>query len=225
VAREGVQDGDVKVYLALLVALPCAVPAVARAEVEFAGHMRTTRGEDRFVLTDVTAKKSSEWIGVGERFAGYRVTDFDEKGETLAVEKGGAIQQLRLKGTATAAGLKANAVAANQPIPPEELEAMRSEHTLVEAMQAKSHERDRLNARASELRGSLPEQHPSRQEVERKLTDIRQAMARDQVELDRRRRPALVKRIADSADDPVALARYKRELQSMDERQAKTGAK
>lgn len=71
--------------------------AGARGEVEFSGYMQTTRGETRFVLADPVAKTSSDWIGLGGAFGGYRVTEFDAKAETLTVVREGVTTRLRLK--------------------------------------------------------------------------------------------------------------------------------
>lgn len=206
----------------LLVVLACASAAVGvRAEVEFAGYMRTPRGEDRFVLTDLTAKKTSEWVGLGASFGAYRVIGYEAMSETLVVEKEGATSRLRLKRAVVLSAAKARSEAMPTE---EEIEASRATMQLAQAMQARSYERDRLNGRASELRRSHPEDHSERQEVERKLAEIRKEMTRGLLEMDRSYRPTLVRQIANSAGNPAAQARFQGQLRSLDERLAKADA-
>lgn len=90
-----------KLLLALRFSLLASlVAAGARAEVEFAGYIKTA-AELKFVLTDPAAKRTSDWLAVGGSFSGYKITGYDARTETLSVEKDGTTTQLRLKGAGT----------------------------------------------------------------------------------------------------------------------------
>lgn len=78
-----------------------AQPA-ASVHVEFAGYIKTA-AELKFVLMDPAAKLTSDWLAVGGSFSGYKITGYDARTETLAVEKDGATTRLRLKGAGTIA--------------------------------------------------------------------------------------------------------------------------
>lgn len=76
-----------------------ALPDPVRAEMEFAGYIRTAGGT-KFVLADQVQARFSDWLEVGGRFDGYVVTAFDAKTETLTLTKDGASTRLTLKSAA-----------------------------------------------------------------------------------------------------------------------------
>ena len=69
--------------------------AAARAEIEFIGVL-VMPGRSTFALTDDPAKPAT-WRTFGQSFAGYRLTEFDEKTDTLTLAKDGATLRVRLK--------------------------------------------------------------------------------------------------------------------------------
>ena len=83
-----------------------AVPVLlfgAEPGLEFSAYMKSSVGV-RFVITDVAAQKTSDWLREGESFAGYTITGFDPKAELLMVRKGDTASKLPLKKEAVRAG-------------------------------------------------------------------------------------------------------------------------
>ena len=56
-----------------------------------------TRDGHRFVVLDRETGKSSGWLSVGSTFQGYKVVDFDDENEVLAVGNSGSVVRLSLK--------------------------------------------------------------------------------------------------------------------------------
>ena len=83
-----------------LFALALVAAATTRAEVEFVGVL-VTPARTLYALTDDPAKPSA-WRALGQEFAGGKLTNFDEKTNTLTLVKDGTELQLRLKDDAKA---------------------------------------------------------------------------------------------------------------------------
>lgn len=91
--------------LLMVAMLVCGVVGVARGVemLEFAGYIKAG-SETKFVLADLVERKVSDWLTVGESFAGYLVSGFEAGTETLLLEKAGVVTRLRLKSASLAAG-------------------------------------------------------------------------------------------------------------------------
>jgi len=72
--------------------------SVCHATLEFSAYRRIAN-EASFVITDLDDRKSSEWIAVGQSFAGYTLVAFDAGTETVSVRKGSLTLDLPLKGS------------------------------------------------------------------------------------------------------------------------------
>lgn len=111
-------------FVALLLAAGLATGVVGGAAgaattsdleaLEFAGYYRSG-SETRFVLAEPAAGRRSEWLGVGEAYAGFMVADFDARAEILFVERDGMRLALRLKSAGGGSGETARRVAADAP--------------------------------------------------------------------------------------------------------------
>jgi hypothetical protein len=75
----------------------------AEPGLEFSAYMKSSAGV-RFVVTDVTTHKASDWLREGESFAGYTITGFDPKAELLTVRKADMAEKLPLKKEAVREG-------------------------------------------------------------------------------------------------------------------------
>jgi hypothetical protein len=82
----------------LLVAAFLAAATTARAKIEFVGVL-VMPGRSLFALSDDPAKPAT-WRSLGQDFAGYRLTEFDAKADTLVLTKSGATLRVYLKGDA-----------------------------------------------------------------------------------------------------------------------------
>ena len=78
----------------LALALVLAAAALARAEIQFIG-LLVMRDTTRFALLD-TSTGQTDWIDAKGRFAGYRVSAFDPKNDTLTLTRDGTDLSLRL---------------------------------------------------------------------------------------------------------------------------------
>jgi hypothetical protein len=67
----------------------------ARADIEFIGILATSQSM-RFALGD-TSTGRTDWVSRGESFAGYTVTSYDSKADTLTLHREGAPLVVRLK--------------------------------------------------------------------------------------------------------------------------------
>lgn len=81
-----------------LLALALLAAAEARAEVEFVGVLVTSE-RTTFALSE-GADQPIKWRRLGQDFAGYQLTEFDAKADTLVLTKGGAPLRLHLKADA-----------------------------------------------------------------------------------------------------------------------------
>lgn len=179
-----------------------------RAEVEFAGYMRTAQGGMKFVLADPEAAKTSEWLGVGGRFSGYTVTAFDAKTETLTLARDGVPTRLVLK-----------AAQIVEPPLPALIEAGASTEPVLHAFIRKTGEQQRnrdevfrLQARDKDLGQRLPEDHPDRVQVRRELAELDVQFQRLRIEGLRLSRILLVQQIEESAQNPARVASLQRAL-------------
>lgn len=80
--------------IALLTFAALAV-ATARGEVEFTGILVTSE-QTLFTLSEPSAAKSG-WLQLGQSFAGYDLTSYDAKSDTLTLTKAGLRTRVRLK--------------------------------------------------------------------------------------------------------------------------------
>lgn len=79
--------------LALAFAL---LTTAVHAELEFSGYLRS--GESpRFVLTDKATGRTSDFLSLGNSFAGVTLAEFNAAEETLTVKRGAEVLRLRLK--------------------------------------------------------------------------------------------------------------------------------
>lgn len=242
--RPKLGDVTARIAFAFLLGSFAAVTSSVRAEVEFAGYMRTAQGEARFVLADPAAHKTSEWIAVGGNFAGYRVTGFEAKSETLVVEKDGVARQLRLKSAALvdAASASIDAATAKSPAPmmEEEVRAIGLIEHLTRPLQlgAKRLETARESKakglekqRQAEVEAGRPLSEESRAKAERMLlftdreiADLAFMIEGNAMERDRARRTLVLIRMRDAGDDPQKMAVLQDALRELDARLAKTVA-
>lgn len=72
--------------------------ATLRADIEFVGILVTSQST-RFALTDTSAGKT-DWVGAGQKFAGYTIGAYDRKEDLLTLTRDGADLRLRLKNDA-----------------------------------------------------------------------------------------------------------------------------
>lgn len=70
-----------------------AANACAAGALEFCGYIADARTV-RFVLAESETGARSAWLGLGQRFQGYTIVEFDRKAETLVVRRD--TQTLRL---------------------------------------------------------------------------------------------------------------------------------
>ena len=78
------------VLLSLLLAGTCF------GQIEFVGYM-SIPSDSRFVLREPAEGRVSEWIKLGDAFAGYTLTAYDRKTELITLEKPSARLNLTLK--------------------------------------------------------------------------------------------------------------------------------
>ena len=79
----------------LLLVLALLAATGARAEVEFVGVL-VTSARSMFALSE-DATKPATWRALGQDFAGYKLTEFDAKADTLVLMRDGAPLRLHLK--------------------------------------------------------------------------------------------------------------------------------
>lgn len=186
-----------KTRLALLLGSLAAASAAGRAEVEFAGYLCSPPHDLKFVLTDRAARQTSDSLGIGGSFAGYRVTAFEAKTETLTVEKDGALQQLRLKNAvlvdASTPSGRETSPATPSPDRPAAGSAQRliastteAQIKLIREQQIQlSRQQDTLWQAAVRLRETLPADHPQRIAAEAELAKGAQRYDRSTLQIER----------------------------------------
>jgi hypothetical protein len=81
----------------LMAAWAGRVWAAADADIEFTGLLGTGAASDtKFILT-VKATGESRWVTIGKGFAGYIVSSYDAKDESLVLTKDGQSSRVKLK--------------------------------------------------------------------------------------------------------------------------------
>lgn len=65
------------------------------AEVEFTGIL-STKEKTLFYLVDRSAGTNSGWVGLQQDFAGYKLSDYDAKGDRLILTRDGSKKEVRL---------------------------------------------------------------------------------------------------------------------------------
>jgi hypothetical protein len=66
------------------------------ASLEFSGFLQS-KTETRFMITDLSDRKTSGWIVVGDTFRGYALVAFDAKDEAVVLKKGAETVRLPVK--------------------------------------------------------------------------------------------------------------------------------
>jgi hypothetical protein len=221
----------------LLAALATMAAATgARAEIEFAGYLCSPPDDLKFVLADPATRQTSDVLGIGGSFAGYRVTAFEAKSETLTVEKDGTLQRLRLKNAVPVdAGAARERAAVSPPLPPPAPDlilagaqrlissATDAQIKLIREQQIQlARQQDQLWQAAARLRATLPAGHPQRIAAEADLAHGARLMNRTTLQLDRILLLRELRAVADT--HPPRAADLQAKLRDLDARIAQATA-
>jgi hypothetical protein len=108
----------------ITVLLSTGVASACPAAIEFSGYLKAATGIS-FVVTDTEARRSSDWIHLGQAFDGYTLVAFDAGKEILWVKKGESKLELPLKRGVVKSAIDSASIARQLDAANQALSAMR----------------------------------------------------------------------------------------------------